>query len=131
MSEKHFGSFAEFWPHYVRAHSNKTNRQLHFLGITLAVACAAGGVFTRRPLLVLAAPIVGYGLSWVGHYVFEKNTPATFEHPVWSLKADFVMWTKIANGTMDAEVERVAKEHGGEGTADEAANGAPVEVTAN
>ncbi len=97
------------------------------------MACVAGGVLMRKPLLVLAAPIVGYGLSWVGHFVFEKNTPASFEHPLWSLRADFVMWAKIANGTMDAEVERFVNEHEGQGDAaeDETANGAPVEATSN
>jgi hypothetical protein len=63
--------------------------------------------------------------------VFEKNIPATFSHPLWSLKGDFIMWRKIANGTMDAEVERFIKEHEAEAAAVEAANGAPVEATAN
>jgi hypothetical protein len=131
MSEKHFGSFEEFWPHYVRAHSKKTNRRLHFVGTTLGVACVAGGVLWRKPLLLAAGPILGYGISWIGHFVFEKNIPATFSHPLWSLKGDFIMWRKIANGTMDAEVERFIKEHEAEAAGVEAANGAPVEATAN
>jgi hypothetical protein len=108
MTEKTFASFDDFWPYYVREHSNRTNRRLHFVGTTLAMACVGGAALLRRPALLLAAPLVGYGFAWVGHFVFEKNVPATFSHPLYSLRGDFVMWTKIANGTMDAEVERFA-----------------------
>jgi hypothetical protein len=132
MSEKQFQSFEEFWPYYVRAHSNKTNRQLHFIGTTLAMACVGGAALLRRPSLLIAAPIVGYGFAWVGHFVFEKNIPATFGNPVWSFRADFKMWTKIANGTMDAEVERVVSEGLGQDEAhDTGMNGTRVEATAN
>ncbi|MGO8993561.1 MAG: Mpo1-like protein [Polyangiaceae bacterium] len=133
MSEKQkFGSFEEFWPYYVRAHSNKTNRRLHFVGTTLAMACVGGAALLRRPALLIAAPVVGYGFAWFGHFVFEKNIPATFGHPAWSFRADFVMWSKIANGTMDAEVERVMAEGLGADRADTSgANGASVEATAN
>ncbi len=127
MSEKHFQSFEEFWPHYVRAHSNPTNRKLHFIGTTLAMGCVAGAALLRRPSLLLAAPVVGYGFAWVGHFGFEKNIPATFGHPLWSFRADFKMWQKIANGTMDAEVERVMSE----GEEHASANGAHAQATAN
>jgi hypothetical protein len=133
---KKYASFEEFWPDYVRAHKSKTNRQLHFVGSTLALACVGGAVLFRRPLLLLAAPLVGYGFAWVGHFGFEKNTPASFTNPIYSFQADWVMWSKIANGTMDAEVERFTAE---EATTDPAAanpaahnaNGAPVDVTSN
>ena len=136
MSEHHFESFEEFWPHYVRAHANPTNRRLHFVGTSLAMACVAGAALLRRPLLLLAAPVVGYGFAWVGHFGFEKNTPASFGHPLYSFRADFVMWSKIANGTMDAEVERYTKPEATVTTAvsePKDANGvhADVSVTAN
>jgi len=105
-----FSSFEEFWPHYVRAHSNKTSRRLHFAGTTLGVALLAAGIVTRRKSLMLAAPVVGYGLAWVGHFVFEGNTPATFGHPLWSLRGDFRMYKKMLDGTMDDEVTRCAAE---------------------
>jgi hypothetical protein len=130
--KREFGSYEEFWDFYVSQHSNKTNRRLHFVGTTLAMACVAGGALLRRPSLFLAAPIVGYGFAWVGHFVFEKNKPASFDHPVWSFKSDFVMWSKIARGTMDAEVERVmAGEHAKAETAVATANGIPVDATVN
>lgn len=109
MSEK-FESFEEFWPFYVKEHSDKTNRRLHFVGTSLALACVAGAVLTRRKWLLLAAPVAGYGFAWVGHFVIQKNRPATFKHPLWSLRGDFKMWAKMLDGTMDAEVERVMRE---------------------
>jgi hypothetical protein len=132
MSDKpQFASFEEFWPYYVRAHSNKTNRRLHFVGTTLAMGCVGAAALLRRPSLLLAAPVVGYGFAWVGHFVFQKNVPATFGHPAWSFKADFVMWSKIANGTMDAEVERYAGGSDAQPEHATGANGAHVEATAN
>lgn len=112
MQETDPRSFEEFWPSYVRAHADRTNRTLHFIGTTLAVGSAVAGLLTRRPSLLLAAPVLGYGLAWIGHFGVEGNTPATFKHPLWSLKGDFVMWWKIAAGQMDAEVERATKSNG-------------------
>jgi hypothetical protein len=112
MQETDPRSFEEFWPFYVRAHADKTNRTLHFIGTTLAMGSVAAAILARRPSLLLAAPVLGYGLAWIGHYGVQGNTPATFKHPLWSLKGDFVMWWKIATSQMDAEVERATKANG-------------------
>jgi hypothetical protein len=103
-------TFEEFWPFYVREHSHKLTRQLHFAGTTMALGCVAGAVLTRRRWLLLLAPFAGYGPAWFSHFFIEKNRPATFKHPLWSLRADFVMWLKMIEGTMDAEVDRVLAE---------------------
>jgi len=115
MSEREpqeFRSFEDFWPFYVREHGNPINRSLHFVGTTLAMGSVAAGLLTKRRALLLAAPILGYGFAWVGHFVVEKNRPATFQHPLWSLRGDFRMWWKIATRTMDAEVEQATKANG-------------------
>ncbi|MFI5288212.1 MAG: Mpo1-like protein [Polyangia bacterium] len=103
--EKRYTSFEEFWPYYVREHSNPLNRKLHFIGTSLALGCAAGAA-TGQFWLWPAVPVVGYGFAWVGHFFVEKNRPATFTYPLWSLMGDFVMWKKMLTGQMDAEVER-------------------------
>lgn len=110
MEKKQFESFEDFWPFYVREHSKKLTRQLHFLGTTAALGCLAGGLLTRHRWLLLMAPVAGYGPAWFSHFFIEKNKPATFQHPAWSLKADLVMFAKMIEGTMDAEVERVMTE---------------------
>ncbi len=106
-----FASFEEFWPFYVREHSSKTNRRLHFAGTSLALGCVATAVVMRKPLLLLAAPVLGYGGAWVGHFFVEKNRPATFKYPLWSLMGDFKMYGMILRGRMDEEVERVLRDY--------------------
>src|SRR5689334_17385313 len=102
--DKRFESFDEFWPFYVREHKKKLTRQLHFVGTSLALGCLATGLMTRQRWLLLAAPFAGYGPAWFSHFFIEKNRPATFKYPLWSLAADFVMWGKMIAGTMDDEV---------------------------
>jgi hypothetical protein len=87
----HASSFEEFWPHYLAAHQNPVNRALHYAGTLSAVGAAAMGLVTLNPLLVLAAVPIGYAPAWAGHFFFEKNRPATFSHPLWSLRGDFEM----------------------------------------
>ncbi len=102
-----FESFDDFWPFYVKEHRSKANRALHFAGTTLALGAVAAAVVTRRPLLLLAAPILGYGPAWVGHFFVEQNRPASFKHPVWSFMGDFKMYGLMLRGKMSAEVARV------------------------
>jgi hypothetical protein len=47
-------------------------------------------------------PIVGYGFAWVGHFVFEKNRPATFKYPFYSFLGDFKMFWEILTGKISA-----------------------------
>jgi hypothetical protein len=115
MAEREIHSFEEFWPFYVREHANPTNRALHFVGTTLALGSVAAGLVTGKRAFFAAAPVLGYGFAWVGHFVFEGNKPATFKYPAWSLRGDFVMWSKTVQGTMDGEVARVMQREAAEG----------------
>ncbi len=92
-------SYEEFWPTYVREHSHPTCRRLHFIGTNLALVALALGAFAS-PWWLAAAPIAGYGLAWVGHFAFEKNKPATFQHPLWSLRGDLRMFRLMWLGRM-------------------------------
>jgi hypothetical protein len=98
-------TFAEFWPHYVRAHSRPRTRTLHAIGSTLALACVALAIFVN-PWFLVGAPLIGYAFAWYGHFYVEHNKPATFGHPFYSLAADYVMVWKMLTGKMDAEVAR-------------------------
>jgi hypothetical protein len=85
--------------------STSTNRALHFLGTSLALAAFAAAL-TLTPWWLLAAPLAGYGPAWVGHFCFEKNKPATFRHPLWSLRGDLRMYLLLWRDRMDLEIER-------------------------
>jgi hypothetical protein len=49
-------------------------------------------------MLLWAMPVAGYSFAWVGHFFFEKNRPATFQHPFYSLLGDFVMYRDMVLG---------------------------------
>ena len=59
------------------------------------ITVVLAAIVTRRPLLLVGAPIVGYGCAWIGHFFFEKNTPATFRQPWYSLAGDWLLWWQI------------------------------------
>jgi len=107
MSEQRYQSFAEFWPFYVREHSVPACRALHFVGSTLALVMVAAAILVS-PWLFLAVPVIGYGFAWFGHFVIEKNRPATFKYPLWSLIADWKMWALMLTGRMGAEVQKAS-----------------------
>lgn len=97
-SKAQFRSFAEFYPYYLGEHSNPTCRRLHFVGTSLVIALLAYTIGSGKWLLLLAVPVFGYGFAWVGHFFFEKNRPATFTYPLYSLAGDFVMFRDILLG---------------------------------
>jgi hypothetical protein len=103
-----FHSFEEFWPHYVREHSRKATRWLHFVGTTAAILCTAAAALLLHPWLLLAVPVVAYGFAGIGHFFVEGNKPATFRHPLWSLLGDIRMYRLMWMGRMDDEVRRRA-----------------------
>jgi hypothetical protein len=103
---KRIASFQEFWPYYVAQHSHPVNRALHFLGTSLAVAALTAAPTLGSSLWVLAAPVAGYGCAWVGHFFFEKNRPATFTYPLWSLRGDLRMYRLMWMSKMEPELSR-------------------------
>nr|WP_262924699.1 DUF962 domain-containing protein [Pseudomonas fluorescens] len=95
---KQFNSFAEFYPYYLSEHANSTCRRLHFIGTTLVIFILAMTIAKGAWLLLLALPLAGYSFAWIGHFFFEKNRPATFQHPLYSLLGDFVMYRDMILG---------------------------------
>jgi hypothetical protein len=95
---REFKSFAEFYPFYLGEHSHRTCRRLHFVGSTLALVCLAMLLVTGRPQYLLYALLCGYGFAWIGHFMFEKNKPASFKRPLYSLMGDWVMYKDIWSG---------------------------------
>jgi hypothetical protein len=93
-----FSSFAEFYPFYLSEHGDRASRRLHFLGTTLAILLIVYALMTRRWTALLLVPIVGYGFAWMGHYRFEKNRPATFRNPLYSLMGDVRLWFDMLRG---------------------------------
>ena len=101
-----YANFADFWPYYLREHSRPRTRALHYVGTSLVVAIALLAAVTGRWALLIALPIAGYGFAWLAHFAVEKNRPATFTYPLWSLAADFRMWWLWLTGRLGSELEK-------------------------
>jgi len=105
---RQYKTFKEFYPFYLSQHSNKTCRLLHVIGTTILLAIMFTALYHKQPLLLIFVPISGYGFAWVGHFFFEKNTPATFTYPLWSLASDFKMYFQVLSGTITLDTSKDA-----------------------
>jgi len=102
-----FSSFEEFWPFYVGQHAKPATRWLHLVGTSGGIVILAAAAVSRRPALLAAAAAFAYGLAWFSHFAIEKNRPATFTHPWWSLRGDFRMIRLTLSFRMSREAARV------------------------
>jgi hypothetical protein len=110
MAQRQYRSFAEFWPFYLREHGRPQTRALHYTGTSLVVAIAVIAAVSGHWAWLLAVPVAGYGFAWFAHFAVEKNRPATFTYPLWSLAADFRMWWLWLTGRLGHELERARKD---------------------
>jgi len=102
-------TYKEFYGFYLSEHQDKTCRTLHFIGTMLVFVMAFLAAWTGRSLLWVLVPVMGYGFAWVGHYFFEKNQPATFKYPLWSLASDFKMFFQLLSGRIGFDGTRDPK----------------------
>jgi len=91
-------NFSEFYPYYLEEHSDVTCRRLHFTGSLLVLIVAVWAISSGKLAWLLLLPVIGYGLAGVGHFRFEKNRPATFQYPLYSLMGDWVMFRDMLIG---------------------------------
>ncbi len=97
-TEKKFESFSEFYPFYLSQHGDRLNRRLHFTGLLTALVILAIAIIFQKWVLLILLPVFGYGFSWIGHFFFERNKPATFKYPLYSIMGDIVMFKDILLG---------------------------------
>lgn len=81
-------------------HRNQTNRRLHFVGTSLSLAFIIFNLYIQNYSALWLVLVIGYGFAWVGHFFIEKNRPATFRHPLWSLRGDFRLFFRVLTGKM-------------------------------
>ena len=104
MHIQRYERFEDFWPYYVSEHANPLNRKLHFWGTNNLFFWLALAVIRRNPKLLVFAVISSYAYAWIGHFLIEKNRPATLDYPLLSALGDLQMYVKTWQGQMDAEV---------------------------
>lgn len=105
MTPRKYTTFADFYPFYLTQHARPINRTLHFIGTGLVIACLLYAVFTAKWNMLWLLPVLGYGFAWFGHFIFEKNRPATFTYPFYSLGSDFVMFWHILTGQINQKIK--------------------------
>ncbi len=101
---KRFESFDAFYPYYLSEHADPRCRALHYIGTTFTFPILLAGIFLN-PWILLALPFVGYGFAWVAHFFVEKNRPATFTYPLWSLIGDYKMYFSWLSGRLPAQLK--------------------------
>ena len=83
---------------------------LHYIGTSIVIGIAIAALLTGRWLLLLAIPLAGYGFAWIAHFQVERNRPATYTYPLWSLAADFKMWWLWLTGALQPELDKALEE---------------------
>lgn len=104
-----FSSYRDFFPYYVAMHSKVLTRRLHCVGTLTGLLLTVVGLITGRRRFLPALPLLGYGFAWPSHWLLEGNNPASFGHPLWSLRGDFEMISMMLRGR-DQELTIVARD---------------------
>ncbi|KAF0247590.1 MAG: membrane protein [bacterium] len=107
MSLERFETFEDFWPFYVKEHSLYITRAFHFIGTSLGLICFGLAFLAGNLWFLLGGLWISYGFAWFSHFFIEKNRPATFKYPIYSLLADFRMYYLMWRGQMEAEVNKI------------------------
>ena len=107
--EKKYKTFWSFYPYYLIEHSDPVCRATHYIGTTGLFLIVAASIYFGNAKLLFLLPVVGYGFAWLGHFAFEKNKPATFQYPLYSLGSDFVMYFHFLTGQINHRLEEAKK----------------------
>lgn len=103
---KSIATYAEFWPYYLREHAQPATRAWHYVGTVVAIIVLVSILLSGRWMFLPLVLISGYFFAWISHGLIERNKPATFTYPLWSLGSDFKMFFHFVTGTMGRELEK-------------------------
>ena len=95
---KKYTNLKEFYQYYLTEHEGKHTKLFHFIGTALSIYFLIRLFVTFEPINLLFALLSGYGFAWVSHFFIEKNKPATFTYPFFSLVSDYIMFWEILRG---------------------------------
>ena len=93
-------NYHDFYRFYLTEHRNLTSRRLHALGSSIGLYFFAQAILKRKPRYIVYGLVSGYACAWVGHFIFEKNKPASFKQPLYSFVSDWRMLSDIVRGNL-------------------------------
>jgi hypothetical protein len=105
-------TFEEYWARFVRAHLRRATRRVQFVAVSLGMASAFAGLVWKRGVLVVLAPAVAWVPTWLAQRAFEDGATRPPLDAAFEAAANLKMWKMTLAGTMDAEVERLARTDG-------------------
>ena len=109
MAERKYQTLKDFYPYYLTEHSDTTCRTLHYIGTSIFLGIVVWAIMDFAWWKIALMPVIGYGFAWVGHFVFEKNKPATFQYPAFSFASDFIMLFHFVTGQIDTKLKEAHK----------------------
>ncbi|MGF1604925.1 MAG: Mpo1-like protein [Rhodothalassiaceae bacterium] len=99
MAQDRIQTYPAFFLFYLGEHAKPGTRYWHYLGAFASLTALAWGLLVGPWWVALLMPVAGYGPAWVSHAFIERNTPATFRYPLWSLISDYYMtWLWLTGG---------------------------------
>ncbi|GAB4572957.1 MAG: DUF962 domain-containing protein [Rhodothalassiaceae bacterium] len=99
-------TYDEFYLYYLREHRKPLTRLLHYIAAFASLSVALYALIFGPLIALLLVPVAGYGPAWIGHFFIEKNRPATFQYPGWSLISDYVMTWHWLTGRLSGWLRR-------------------------
>ena len=98
MHDTKFTSFKKFYPYYLSEHKLRINKILHIIGSLTSLIFMISTIYIEKYKYIPISILCGYACAWIGHFIFEKNKPATFKYPIYSFIGDWVMLKDVLIG---------------------------------
>ncbi|MCW8037873.1 MULTISPECIES: DUF962 domain-containing protein [Acinetobacter] len=93
-------NYSDFYRFYLTEHRNIMSRRLHVAGSTIGLYFFSKAVRQRKAKYFVYGLVSGYACAWIGHFVFEKNKPASFKQPIYSFISDWRMLADVLCGNL-------------------------------
>ena len=97
-SHKRIETYREFWPFYLSEHSLRATKLWHLTGTSLGLLLSIYLMVRGKWLWLPITALPGYAFAWTSHFFVQKNRPATFTYPLWSLISDYRLAYRVICG---------------------------------
>lgn len=92
--------YNEFYRFYLTEHRHIMSRRLHVAGSSIGLYFFSKAIRQRKAKYLAYGLLSGYACAWIGHFIFEKNKPASFKQPLYSFISDWRMFADVLRGNL-------------------------------